>query len=50
MPTPCNLFLSEPNKGSIEMANSDPESGHLCLMPQVTAKGLVKEPLVLSIL
>ncbi len=47
---PYSRFLKYDNKGSIEIEYKSPERGHPCRMPLVTAKGLVKQPLILMIL
>jgi len=48
--SPCNRFLKDDKKGSIDIEYNSPERGHPCRMPLVTAKGLVRQPLILSIL
>jgi len=48
--TPHNCFLRITRSGSIDIAYRRPYKGQPCLMPLVTEKDLVKDPLILSIL
>jgi len=44
------LFLSITSRGSMEIEYRRPNRGHPCLIPLVTEKGLVKDPLIHNIL